>query len=372
MTEKQDSPDDSMGQEDTDFEEQPEKTAPAFCAKSLKAPLWIIGGLVVFVLLWAVIIEKDPTIDQVAQSWGEPEKSYKLLKEMSGVNSVPAASSRALTPLPVGAHWTISPPHIDRGSCHNCHPFTRGATGGRQGSAQAIAQAVLTPLPSNARRTVIPPHPERGPCYSCHSYSPKAAPVAGQVRSITIKEVGMAVADTSQGVFVTHVFGKSWAEKGGLEHGDIIYGFNHRRVGDVAKFQKLVAAASPEKRHTFKVFRDGKRTKLNVMIGEGEMEGVVMPTQGKLANAVPGQTVGMGRTGGYGLGPGGYIVCPNCGFKMLHQRSVPAYSIQCPKCATPMVREELMSVQGVSPRPAGQPVNLGRGQGVSPWWPTGR
>ncbi len=303
MTGKQKSPDDSPGQEDTDFEEQPEKSTPDFCSKSLKAPLWIIGGLVVGVLIWAVIIEKDPTVDQVAQSWGEPEKSYKLLKEMSGANSMQAASSRALTPLPL-----------------------------------------------NARRTVIPPHPERGPCHSCHPYSPKAAPVAGQVRSVTIKEVGMAVADTTQGVFVTHVFGNSWAEKGGLKHGDIIYGFNHRRVGDVAKFQKFVTKASPERRAPFKVFRDGKRVKLNVMIGEGEMEGVVMPTQGKLPNTVPGQPAalsdGMGRMGGYGLGPGGYIVCSNCGFKMLHQRSVPAYSIQCPKCAAPMVREELMSVQG--------------------------
>jgi len=53
-----------------------------------------------------------------------------------------------------------------------------------------------------------------------------------------------------------------------------------------------------------------------------------------------GRGRGMGRMGGTrpGAGPGGYCVCPNCGAKIEHQRSVPCYQIACPKCGTMMVR----------------------------------
>ena len=47
---------------------------------------------------------------------------------------------------------------------------------------------------------------------------------------------------------------------------------------------------------------------------------------------------GRGRMGGFGLGPGGECVCPNCGYRVPHQRGVPCYTIKCPKCGTPMTR----------------------------------
>ncbi|MFP4395344.1 MAG: hypothetical protein ACLFTI_08785 [Anaerolineales bacterium] len=40
-----------------------------------------------------------------------------------------------------------------------------------------------------------------------------------------------------------------------------------------------------------------------------------------------------------GSGPGGACVCPSCGHRQPHQRGVPCYSVQCPKCGADMVKE---------------------------------
>ena len=42
-----------------------------------------------------------------------------------------------------------------------------------------------------------------------------------------------------------------------------------------------------------------------------------------------------GATGG----PGGYCVCKECGYKVLHQPGVPCFSIICPKCKSKLERE---------------------------------
>jgi hypothetical protein len=43
--------------------------------------------------------------------------------------------------------------------------------------------------------------------------------------------------------------------------------------------------------------------------------------------------------GGVGAGPGGNCVCPACGVRKRHERGVPCYDVQCPKCGGRMVRE---------------------------------
>lgn len=48
---------------------------------------------------------------------------------------------------------------------------------------------------------------------------------------------------------------------------------------------------------------------------------------------------GRGRQGGpQAAGPGGDCVCPNCGNRVAHQRGVPCYQRECPKCGARMTR----------------------------------
>ena len=59
----------------------------------------------------------------------------------------------------------------------------------------------------------------------------------------------------------------------------------------------------------------------------------------------PGFGRGRAGQGGFGAGPGGYCVCtnPKCGYKMPHQAGTPCYQLKCPKCGSPMIREEAAS-----------------------------
>ncbi|MBW2988629.1 cation diffusion facilitator family transporter [Candidatus Woesearchaeota archaeon] len=41
-----------------------------------------------------------------------------------------------------------------------------------------------------------------------------------------------------------------------------------------------------------------------------------------------------------GKGPGGYCVCPKCGYKEEHKRGIPCSTLNCPKCNTRMTRGE--------------------------------
>jgi predicted DNA-binding protein (UPF0251 family) len=47
---------------------------------------------------------------------------------------------------------------------------------------------------------------------------------------------------------------------------------------------------------------------------------------------------GRGMGGGFGLGPGGECVCPECKLSVPHKRGVPCYGMKCPKCGKPMTR----------------------------------
>ncbi|PIP17962.1 MAG: hypothetical protein COX43_01420, partial [Parcubacteria group bacterium CG23_combo_of_CG06-09_8_20_14_all_35_9] len=39
-----------------------------------------------------------------------------------------------------------------------------------------------------------------------------------------------------------------------------------------------------------------------------------------------------------GEGPGGWCVCPKCGYKITHQPGIPCSTLECPKCKTPLER----------------------------------
>ncbi len=40
-----------------------------------------------------------------------------------------------------------------------------------------------------------------------------------------------------------------------------------------------------------------------------------------------------------GSGPGGYCICPKCGYKIKHKKGTPCATIKCPKCNTKLVRK---------------------------------
>jgi uncharacterized Zn finger protein (UPF0148 family) len=43
--------------------------------------------------------------------------------------------------------------------------------------------------------------------------------------------------------------------------------------------------------------------------------------------------------GPFAAGPGGYCVCPNCGYREPHIAGQPCLQKTCPRCGTPLVRE---------------------------------
>jgi len=63
-----------------------------------------------------------------------------------------------------------------------------------------------------------------------------------------------------------------------------------------------------------------------------------------------GQYIWGGRMGGWGAGPSGFLICPNCNTQVPHQTGVPAYTVNCPSCGTQMIRQ---GTPGAYPVPAG-------------------
>ncbi|MDK2850014.1 MAG: H+/Na+-translocating ferredoxin:NAD+ oxidoreductase subunit [Candidatus Woesearchaeota archaeon] len=62
-----------------------------------------------------------------------------------------------------------------------------------------------------------------------------------------------------------------------------------------------------------------------------------------------GRGFGYGRGFGRGLGRGrllkeddDYCVCPNCGYRIKHERGVPCATLQCPNCHSKLVRESIL------------------------------
>lgn len=56
-----------------------------------------------------------------------------------------------------------------------------------------------------------------------------------------------------------------------------------------------------------------------------------------------GQGRGGGRPGRMGgarmAGPAGFCLCPNCGYKVPHERGEPCFERPCPECGTKMTRQ---------------------------------
>lgn len=56
-----------------------------------------------------------------------------------------------------------------------------------------------------------------------------------------------------------------------------------------------------------------------------------------------GNGPGRGKNSGGGYGTGGNCICAKCGTTVPHQRGNPCTNLRCPKCGTPLVREQLLN-----------------------------
>lgn len=93
------------------------------------------------------------------------------------------------------------------------------------------------------------------------------------------KELAMEVTpyDYGNGVTVHSVYGKGNAEKAGLMPQDLIIGFNGRKIKSLKNFSKAVSLAAPESKVEVVFLRNEQKKVTTIAVGEGEMEGVVIP-----------------------------------------------------------------------------------------------
>jgi len=118
----------------------------------------------------------------------------------------------------------------------------------------------------------------------CPIYSPDwGRTVAAQAvarSSVLIKSLALEAAAPPRGgrVIIRAVYAGGNAELAGLRAGDTVLRVNGRRVKNLGHFQSLVAQAAPESSVRLEVLRRNKKIKAVVVVGEGEMEGVTVPT----------------------------------------------------------------------------------------------
>ena len=101
-------------------------------------------------------------------------------------------------------------------------------------------------------------------------------------KPVLIKKFGVEVEPITGGkVKITGVMGNSWAEKAGLKVGDILLSFDAKEITDLKQFQDMVTKAAPEMNFKVVYYRNGRRMKCLITLGEGEMDGFtpIVPIQ---------------------------------------------------------------------------------------------
>ena len=101
-----------------------------------------------------------------------------------------------------------------------------------------------------------------------------ATPAVDPDKPVLIKKLGVEVLPISGGkVKITGVMGNSWGAKAGLKPGDILLSFNAKEITDLKQFQDMMLKAAPEMTYKVVFYRNARKMKCVVTIGEGEMDG---------------------------------------------------------------------------------------------------
>ncbi len=126
----------------------------------------------------------------------------------------------------------------------------------------------------------------KGKCnvLECPIYSPNWGGPSNSkdipVREVLIRELALEVSASEgrKSVVICSIYSGGNAKKAGLRVGDRIVRFNGRNIKNVKQFKSTVTRAKPETNVKIQVIRNKKKIKSIVIIGEGEMEGVILPT----------------------------------------------------------------------------------------------
>jgi serine protease Do len=83
--------------------------------------------------------------------------------------------------------------------------------------------------------------------------------------------------DQRNGILVAQVQEDSPAEKAGLKQGDVILKLDGNEINEVSQFRNKIAMTAPETKVELQILRDGKKKKLDVVIGTMESADKALP-----------------------------------------------------------------------------------------------
>lgn len=127
----------------------------------------------------------------------------------------------------------------------------------------------------------------------------------------------------ARAVLIDTVTRGSQAAQVGLRSNDLIVSINGQQVDSTNSLWTILAGLNTSDGVELGIYRNG------------QLMSILLPAaSGTFAGGFPG------RMGGQGLGPGGTLICPDCGTSVTHQRGVPCYTVPCPSCGTQMVRAQ--------------------------------
>lgn len=117
------------------------KQEKGFCQTTIKPWLWVLAVLICLTIIWTIWGGKQNF------NWRDNRDDLDI-ENPWGKTTMSAGPQLVLMPLPLGAARTITPPHGDRGRCHNCHPASGTRTLPSMGNSQLAG--LRTSPPSGA------------------------------------------------------------------------------------------------------------------------------------------------------------------------------------------------------------------------------